>query len=553
MQHLHLGILHPCSHRCVVLTQMQLSSVLVGFGKRRCACTGPKTQNFIFTTVKKYLGVRFGVFGFLVHVLPNTLHSTGFVLPLTTFYPRSPSFPNPFSGVAPRHTTHCITPTSAGGVVRLCGAQGLEPALVAAAVGHGGSRTPILPVVISSGTPAQKRHTSISSNGVSSGLAASSLPEGALVAISKHSPRPCYYRIDRERLFCREAWQPVAAEMAAAGARSDGREGTVVVVEADSLSSGAPQTLMSSPVKSAVVVGARGGGGSENSGGLGEDQAVWGLEMLRRALEEKRERESLRVASVLLAERRLVDVEGSSTVSIDARAALMLSVLSWAQQCAAEAVSRGQEEPASSDSGASSRGDETAACSTDAPGAPVVPEGDAGDSPTATQLEEARATTVETTHSADAVTDADADAYASGDDTANIGGEPIIGGEPEADGIAEGETTETEDPPTLPPASTAAKVLGVLENMGRGVRVAVAPFGQLLSTVVRSLSAVYCWVEKSRRRTSIPGEGAATATSPALYYDTDDNESFQWLAAQVEYGVRELGGGHVTRILVGAL
>eukprot|EP00903_Cladosiphon_okamuranus_P010723 g10135.t1 len=412
------------------------------------------------------------------------------------------------------------TPTSVGGVVRLCGAQGLEPALVAAAVGRGGYRTPVLPVVISSGAPAQKRHTSsISmSNEVSSDLAASSLPEGALAAISKHSPRPCYYRIDRERLFSREAWQPVAAEMAAAGARSRSRGEIVVVVEADSLSSDTPQTLLSPPVKSAAIVGSRGGDGSGNSGGLGEDQAVWALAMLRRALEEKRERESGRVASVLLAERRLVDVEGSSTVSIDARSALLLSVLSWAQQCAAEAAARGQEDLASLglDSGAPPRGDGTAASSAEAPGAPVVPEGDSGESQTAKQLVEVQATAVETTLSADTVSDA----YFSGD-------------EPQADGNAGGETTEAGDPLAPPPASTAAKVLGVLENMGRGVRVAVAPFGQLRSTVGRSLSAVYCWVEKSRRRASVPGKRAATATSPTLFYDTDDDQSFEWLAVQM--------------------
>lgn len=428
---------------------------------------------------------------------------------------------------------HCINPTSAGGVVRLCGARGLEPALVAAAVGRGGHRTPILPVVISGGAPAQKHHTSSSSSSsVSSGLAAASLPEGAHAAILKHSPRPCYYRIDRERLFCREAWQPVAAEAAAARARSNGGSGRgkiVLVVEADSLSSDAPQTLMSSPVKSAAAVGARGGGGS-SGGGLGEHQAVWGLAMLRRALEERRERESGRVASVLLAERRLVDVEGSSTVSIDARAALLLSVLSWAQQCAAEALAEGLDVPASSESesGTPSRGDKTAAYPAETPAAPVVPEGDAGDSPAAKQLAEGQATVASTMPSADADArtddDADAGTDADGDDTA-------VGGGSKGDGTARGEAAEAIDAPTPPPASTATRVLGVLENMGRGVRVAVAPFGQLRSTVGRSLSAVTCWVEKSRRRASVPGKGAST--SRVLYFDTDDDESFQWLAAQV--------------------
>lgn len=406
--------------------------------------------------------------------------------------------------------------------MRLCGARGLEPALVAAAVGRGGYRTPILPVVISGGAPAQTQHTS-SSSSVSSGLAAASLPEGALAAILKHSPRPCYYRIDRERLFCREAWQPVAAEASAARARSNGsgRGEIVLVVEADSLSSDAPQTLLSSPVKSATTVGARDGRGNGSGGGLGEDQAVWGLAMLRRALKEKREKG--RVASVLLAERRLVDVdaEGSSTVSIDARAALLLSVLSWAQQCTAEALAEGQDVPAPSDSGtSSSQGDETASYSEGTPAAPVVPEGDAGDSPAAKQIAEGQATVVDTTQSADSDADADADA----DDAA-------LGGGAKADGTAAEKTAEAIDPPSPTPASTAARVLGLLENMGRGVRVAVAPFGQLRSIVGRSLSVVARWVEQTRRRPAVPGKGAST--SRVLCYDTDDDESFRWLAAQV--------------------
>lgn len=415
--------------------------------------------------------------------------------------------------------------------MRLCGARGLEPALVAAAAGRGGYRTPILPVVISGGASAQKRNFNFtSSNRASSGLAASSLPEGALAAILKCSPRPCYYRIDRERLFCREAWQPVAAEVAGAGASSNGRGEIVLVVEADSLSSDAPQTLMSPPVKSATVVGVCGGGGggtSGASGGLGEDQAVWGLAMLRRALEEKRERESGRVASVLLAERRLIDVEGSSTVSIDARAALLLSVLSWAQQCAAEALAQGA--PAPSGSSTSSRGDETEAYSAETPAAApaVVPEGDTGGGDSST---EGQAAVVYTTQSADvdAVADAGVDADADADGTA-------VGGESRADGITGGEiNTEAGDPSTLPPASAAARVLGVLENMGRGVRVAVAPFGQLRSTLGCSLSAVSCWVDRNRRRAPILSLGKGAATSRVLCYDTDDDESFRWLAAQVK-------------------
>lgn len=408
--------------------------------------------------------------------------------------------------------------------MRLCGARGLEPALIAAAAGRGGHQTPILPVVISRGAFAQEHATS--SHRVSSGLAASSLSEGALAAIAKYYPRPCYYRIDRERLFSREAWQPVAAKVAEAGAGSSAPGKIVLVVEADSLSSDSPQTLLSSPVKSATVAGVRGGsdtGGA--SGGLGEDQAVWGLAMLRRALEEKRERESGRVASVLLAERRIADAEGSKTVSIDARAALLLSVFSWAQQCAAEALAQGAQASATQ-----SRGDEMAADSPETPAALQVAEGDTEDLSRATAAKgaEGQPTVVSAAQPADADGDGDGDADANG-------------GESRAGGVTGGAQSEAEDPSTPPPPSAAARVLGVLENMGRGVRVAVAPFGQLRSTIDRSLSTVSGWVDKNRRRASMAAKAAAT--SRVLCYDTDDDESFRWLAAQV----KNLEGGRKGR------
>lgn len=387
--------------------------------------------------------------------------------------------------------------------MRLCGARGLESALVAAAAGRGGYRTSVMPVVISSGVPGQQRQSSI--DRTLSSRAASSLPAGALSAVVNRSPRPCYHRIDQDRLFCREAWQPVATEVAEVGGGSNDRE-IVLVLEADSLSSDVPQTLLSPPVKSAAMAGGcRGGPG----GGLGEDEAVWGLAMLRRVLEEKRERDSGRVASVLLAERRLVDVEGSTTVSINARAALLLSVLSWAEQWATDPGAHGAG--ASSDGTAPSAGDETAACTAETTTA-TPPEDDTAIPATAKQVAEVEVAMVNATDDVDEGLRADSTAGENASET-------------------EEGATPPSDEPRMAPATTAARILVGLEHIGRGVRVAVAPFGQLRSAIGRPLGVLSTWVKDKGRRIAYPGGGVAA--KGVLVYDTDDDESFRWLAAQV--------------------
>ena len=420
--------------------------------------------------------------------------------------------------------------------MRLCGVRGLEPALVAATAVRGGYRTPILPVVISGGGTAGEQSRINKARVSGGGGAAPFLPEGALAAVLKRAPRPCYYRIDRDRLFCREAWQPVAAEVAEAGGEAGSTEGReiVLVVEADSLSSDAPQNLMSSPAKSATLAGVCGGGGGGGAAGdgLSEDQAVWGLAMLRRALEEKRDRDSGRVASVLLAERRLVDVDRASTVSIDGRAALLLSVLTWAQQCAADAVARDVQKHR----GAHSRGEDKAARTSEEAPATAVPGSDGADSAAAaTRIAEDQAAAV--------------------DATADVGGMSTA-----SDAAAEegrGDAAEAEGPDAPPPAgdepqaaqgdtNAVANILGVLESMGRGVRVAVAPFGRLQSVVGRSLGSVFAWAKKNGRRTAFAG-AAAAATSRVLFYDTDDDESFRWLAAQV-LNLSGVGGAIVSPV-----
>ncbi|CAM9696056.1 unnamed protein product [Ectocarpus sp. 12 AP-2014] len=387
---------------------------------------------------------------------------------------------------------------SAGGVVRLCGVRGLEPALVAPVAGRGGYRTHILPVVVSGGGFGHR-----SGGWRSSDPASCYLSEGALSAVAKVSPRPCYYRIGGDRVFCREAWQPVVLALAEAGVTSDSRE-IVLVMEADAVSSDAPQALMSPPRE------VKGG-----EGRLGEDQAVWGLAMLRRALEERRrERGAGRLASVLLAERRLVCAEGSTTttVSIDARAALLLSVLSWAEQCQGNDDALADEPNASPGNSGSSADGEAA-------GFVAEPIALAEDRDLAGSTRAAAATDVLGTTEGSVAPDEE-----SGADTA------AVAEEEDTMGVDVDATARADDDEQSPSASTAARVLVVLERMGRGVRVAAARLGQVRSTMGRSLGAVSAWLVKNgRRRPTIRD----AAINRVLVYDTDDDESFRWLAAKM--------------------
>lgn len=380
----------------------------------------------------------------------------------------------------------------------MCGTRGLEPALVAPVAGRGGYRTPILPVVVSGGGFGHR-----SGGWRSSDPASSFLSEGALSAVAKVSPRPCFYRIGGDRIFCREAWQPVVSALAEAGATSDSRE-VVLVMEADAVSSDAPQTLMLPPRQ------VKGG-----EGRLGEDQAVWGLAMLRRALEERRrERGAGRLASVLLAERRLVCAEGSTTttVSIDARAALLLSVLSWAEQCQGSDDALADEANASpGTSGPSAAGE---AAGFVAEPITLAEDRDPAGSTTAAAV----ADVLDTTEGSVAPDEE------SGADTAAVAEE-----EEDTTGVDGDATARADDNEQGPSVSTVARVLVVLERMGRGVRVAAARLGQVRSAMGRSLGAVSAWLVKNGRRPTTPD----AAMNRVLVYDTDDDESFRWLAAKV--------------------
>lgn len=372
-----------------------------------------------------------------------------------------------------------------GGVVRLCGARGLEPALGMTRRGGFGKR--VLPVVITGRAPGPAR--------ASGSARPASLPDGALAAVAECSPRPCYYRIDPERLFCREAWQPVASAIAEAVSLR-GRQ-MLLVIEADTLSSDLPQALLAHPGQ-VPPTQRTGDGGSEDSGRLGADQAVWGLAMLRKALEEGERRG--RVASVVLAETRVACLE-ESTVIIDARAALLLSILSWAQQCAGETVANAGGEPVediASDDGAGVIETVTAASTR------------GGGVERKSLALEARSA------------------------VASSSSRPIAEESKVDDGAETENAGESASVESAQETSAASRVLGVLEQMGRGVRVVIAPDGRLRSTINRSLGFLSNWLEKRRL------VGAGGGISRVLVYDTDDDDSFRWLATQVTATVGSL-------------
>lgn len=355
----------------------------------------------------------------------------------------------------------------------MCGAEGLESALQA---GQLGRADPVLPVVISTGATGL--------NGSDSNP--SSLPAAALAAVAKFPLRPSYYRVDTRRLFCHEAWRPVLEKIADAE-RGAGRR-VVHTLEADTLSSNMPHKLLSPPMKDAMDGGEM--SGSAGTGRLGLHEGVWGLGMLRSALAEGNLEGGL--AGIILAKDRTGGVEGPLTVSIDARAALLFWIISWGEQCSVQAkTEREAELLPSQDQGVTADMDAKGTLDFTDPGSGAEAEGSAGP-------------TTETSDDA-------SDVHSSDDDTAE-GAEEVAAG-------SSGRRRAVR---------AAVGVLSVIERMGRGVRGLIAPDGRLRFTINRCLCAAHKWVETRR---AVRGDAKE---SSVLLYDTDDDESFRWLADQVE-------------------
>ena len=471
--------------------------------------------------------------------------------------------------------------------MRLCGTEGLESALVLPRRAE--YRTPMLPVVVSGPTTCL---------GGCNSNPGSSLPDGARAAIANYSPRPCYYRIDPRRLFCREAWQPVCAEVVAAARSKD--EDVVLVIEADALSSDVPQALLSCPGGGATALGVgddvsggdsgrgsdgvsggvggsvrvrvgdgvsdggrnsvsggvyvSGGvsdsagvrvsagvseGGRERRGWLGTDQAVWGLAMLRRILAE--EGGSGRVAGVLLTE-RLADV-GDSTVSIDARAALLLSVFSWAQLCLAEAIAREELEEAGGGKFLGEMGiadEATVMVAEHSESGTKLPDEGPVNAPDRAEDRQKVVPAVEVEDVAGVASDNGGRTNVAHAVEANVAGgvSDVVdaeGGSLRED-TAAGEAAILGDAPSEPDkrenSNTMIRALALLEMIGRGVRVVFAPEGRVRFAIDCSIGVISTGLG-ILRRCVVRGGGGEGGSRQVLVYDTDDEESYRWLAAQV--------------------
>lgn len=392
----------------------------------------------------------------------------------------------------------------ASGVVRLCGIRGLESALAAARRrnNEGVQASAIFPIVIGGGAPrAEARFTSW-------------LPEGALAAVAARSPHPAFFRVSPDQLFSREAWAPATHEFATTATLKRGKE--VLIVEADTLSSEVPQALLSSYANSrAERMGIERVRRKETDGQLDRDQAVWGLSVLRRALEEA-ERGSdgcAEVASVILADTRFAAVEEELTVIIDARAALLASVLAWAQKLS-----------------------EDATADTDDPGSVDVVDDSGEEGEVVEQLLEATLGRVVTDGTSSTPSTKSTIAETETPGSANLrnetASEACIADNGENDAVIDSNNAGGDDY-DLVPAPT--RMLQVLERTGSRVRAIVSPGRHLGRTIAKPISVILTWL--SWLASSGNGEEKAdesdTRRDRTLVYDTDDNDSFQWLSAQV--------------------
>lgn len=394
--------------------------------------------------------------------------------------------------------------------MRLCGVHGLEGVLVAGGQGiaapdeeaEGGQgilrrrrKQSILPVLVSSGADLEGARGPLSSRTVVAGAVA------AVPACSLHLPLyPSYFRIDSRRLFSSHAWEPVIRKLVEINRSHDVTEDAVLVVEADTVSRGNPRRLLlggeacGSP---GDEVGVRRLGGE--AGVLHVDQAVWGLTMLRSALQHQLPRG--RVSGVILAGTRWVPGD-QSTVVVDARAAVLSSILAWAHQSitettrAREMAQQGSARPSQASSGGTSEL---------GPNGP--PPSGASNSP------------------AEVRDGADAQSGGMGDASGALD-------ESEGTHAAPGAAAEH-----LAPAdgrmSRSSWVLAALERTGSRTRELLAPYEGLLSALPHALPALSEWLLdrwRERRATRAWGSDAA---SRVLLYDTDDEDSFRWIAWQV--------------------
>lgn len=337
-----------------------------------------------------------------------------------------------------------------------------------------GLKTAFLPVVVA---------------GVDSNSGMSWLPEGALAAIASYSSNPAYFRVDSRRLFSPEAWRPVTRRLKECADSCN----QFVLLEADTLSSETPQALLMeaarAPTDTMVSAGEHGSTRGRGRGHLTVDQASWALAMLHGALQDKEEHDGgggLSIPSVILAGSRRSRGEEESTVEIDARAALLLSVLTWVQQC--------EEFVAAQRDGYAIGGAELGGVED------VTDEGTAWRGATVVSA----ASNVSTTSTV-VVEDSAPNNVSTGSRTDHTASESTESG-----------------------SHTVTPILRVLETMGRGVRHTVSATRHFPSTITRPFGVLSSWFSRLGG-----ASGRSTGRGKVLLYDTDSEESFFWVTAQV--------------------
>ncbi|CAM9967837.1 unnamed protein product, partial [Discosporangium mesarthrocarpum] len=377
-------------------------------------------------------------------------------------------------------------------VVRLCGIHGLESALEAS---RREGRAPVLPLVIAEDASRDP------------------LPPGGRAAVDALAPHPAYLRVSPRKIFSgEEGWGQLAVSAVTSSGYgpqpSQARGGGGVteeplVVEVDTMSSGTPQSLLLPPHRPSATGAAFGPPGkgrlrekpaaTEAIGGWVPEEDMeggrWGLGLGKREV----------VVSAAV---------GEEAVVIDVRAALLSSVLTWAQQCAAEAEAQAERKArannttAAAAAAAAREGSghsrlEASKPSTRCP--PIRMRGGGGNERTDTWGRE--------------VTPG-----VGGGRSGSILPNPSEGGKGEEDSSGAGGAGE----------GSLDDLLDALGRVGRAVRVILTPDGRLITAALRPVGATLRWM--------LEGSEPLTHTPRVLVYDTDDEESFQWLAERAREG-----------------
>ncbi|CAM9723273.1 unnamed protein product [Choristocarpus tenellus] len=392
-------------------------------------------------------------------------------------------------------------------------------------------------------------------------------------------PQPSHLQVSSSRLFSpEEGWKPIAKSAVAAISKSSLGGGGTMVVEVDAMSSGRPQSLLlplyvdpegdegeRKSVKEKIIamlamlrfacfyLASRStsgtsprtlrmdtiGGDRLPQGMLGMDQAMWGLMALREAWNGRVAVSILSGAmrpSVMKNERTRnygshVAGMGEEVVLIDARAAILSSVLTWAQQCKQdeereiEARARAKAEVMAAKAKAAEARAAAAAASATAAAAAA---GGGGGGVHAKQ----HRSSVPSGGGVGMREERNGDSQ---DVTAHVGSAEVWGGsgwlrgDGERNGIKGGEGVVTTRPDT--------QLLDAMGLVGQTLRKVLSPGWLLLGGVVRPIGSACDWLGSNWRKGVRDGGGNRTdedkVLQKVLVYDTDDAGSFWYVKEQV--------------------